>query len=246
MTMKKIVLGLTFFLAVCSSYAQKDLFEQSAIEEFVQSADFARARNCIKIPGYDIASLAIINSYVKYANDDKTAPVLYVQVGAGRPGSSRLIGEFQVAKVSPNYRAVPNNGRYLILFRDYSAYDVTTSTGVIKYYDLNYDCYLAGVINVQRGIVLEWNANSMPEEIMIKYNFNDYNNAPDKGTHYCDGNKDGDISFGECYRCMVKTCEADPVCRDMCDLINKNGLPVMKAQCRFSMGAACIYLSIKY
>jgi len=195
--MKKIVLGLSFFLAVCSSYAQKDPFEQGAIEEFIQSVDFARARNCIKIPGYDYASVA-------------------------------------------------NIGRYLKLFRDYSAYDVTTSTGVIKYYDLNYDCYLAGVLNVQRGIVLEWNTNSMPEDIMIKYNFNNFNNAPDKGTHYCDGNKDGDISFGECYRCMVRTCEADPVCRDMCDLINKNGLPVMKAQCRFSMGAACIYLSIKY
>lgn len=244
--MKKIVLGLTFLLAVCSSYAQKDPFEQGAIEEFIQSVDFARARNCIKIPGYDIASLAIINSYVKYANDDKTAPVLYVQVGAGRPGSSRLIGEFQVAKVSANYRAIPNNGRYLILFRDYSAYDVSTSTGVIKYYDLNYDCYLAGILNVQNGSVIEWSAKGMPESIMIKYNFNGYNTSPDKGRHYCDGNKDGDISFGECYNCMINACYSDPVCRDLCDLINKNGLPVMKAQCKISIGAACIYLAIKY
>ncbi len=246
MTMKKIVLGLSFFLAVCSSYAQKDPFEQGAIEEFIQSVDFARARNCIKIPGYDITSLAIISSYVKYANDDKTAPVLYVQVGAGRPGSSRLIGEFQVAKVSPNYRAVPNNGRYLILFRDYSAYDVTTSTGVIKYYDLNYDCYLAGVLNVQRGIVLEWNTNSMPEEIMIKYNFNDYNNSTDKGKHFCDLNKNGDVSFGECFKCMQLACNSNPNCKEICDLTNKNILPVLQGQCKISMGAACAYLAIKY
>lgn len=246
MTMKKIVLGLTFFLAVCSSYAQKDPFEQGAIEEFVQSVDFARARNCIKIPGYDIASLAIINSYVKYANDDKNAPILYVQVGTGRPGSAatRLIGEFQVAKVSQNYRSVPNGGRYLINLRDYSQYDVGSSTGVIKYYDINYDCYLAGVMTVQRGTVVEWNSYRMPQEIMIKYNFNDFNNSPEKANHFCDLNKNGDISWGECYDCMRAVCYKDSLCRELCEFTNKNPLPVLQGQCKISMAAACVYLAI--
>lgn len=244
--MKKIVVGLTFLIAVCSSYAQKDPYEQAAIQEFVQSAEFAKARTCVKIPGYDIASLAIINTYVKYANDNKNAPILYVQIGTGRPGSSmsRLIGEFQVAKVSSNYRSVPNGGKYLINLRDYSQYDVGSSTGEIKYYDINYDCYLAGVMNVQSGSVVQWDAFGMPREIMVKYNFNGFNESPDKANHYCDLNQNGDISWGECYKCMRASCYSDALCRELCEFTNKNPLPVLQGQCKISMATACVFIAI--
>ena len=244
--MKKFLILAVSVLFVFDCFSQKDPFEEAIIQAFLNSRDYQNAKSCIKIPGYDIQSLPVIHSYVRYLDDDKNKPALYVMIGTNARGSqpAKLIGEFEVVRPSDNYKSIPNNGKYLIAFKDYSNYNVFTKTGYIPYYDINYDCYLAGIVSFNNGEFVGWESYRMPVEIMVKYNFNNYNLEPGKAAHYCDKNKDKNISFGECYNCMKDACSGSPRCDMLCDFADRNPFPgVMKGQCKASMAIACVYIS---
>ncbi|HUR10386.1 MAG TPA: hypothetical protein VM012_03405 [Flavitalea sp.] len=243
--MKKFSVWILLLCLITKGFAQRDPFETALSKDFLSSIDFQRAFQCIKTPGFDKQRLIVLDSYVKYVEDDRSKPVLYVTIGlpAISADPARLIGEFQVIKAPDNYQKLPNRGRFVMCYRDYIRFNAIANSGIVLYYDLNYDCYLAGTIELENGEIRRWDDLSMPPEIMSKYNFMGYNESIAR-PHYCDANGNGDVSFGECYSCLKKTCNADPECKRLCDFANKYSR--IRNQCAVAMGAACIYISLSY
>ncbi len=139
-----------------------------------------------------------------------------------------------------NTKFLPNGDKYAMNYVDLSKFDISSLSGEVKMIDLNYDSFTHSVIEVKDNVIESWASEGLSEELSEKYE--DCRN-PNKGSslraaHLCDGNKNGDVSFAECYKCLS-------------DAINDNGLalficeiPVAGwASCWTSKTGACIYIS---
>src|SRR6185436_3077394 len=135
-------------------------------------------------------------------------PILNITlIGAG----GRTIGQVSAIKVRSTYRQLPRNARYLLLYRDYADFDESTQKGIIRIYDLNYDGFLALEAELDGENITKLDTYSMPASIIAKYNFGGYGKqAPEH--HYCDKNENGDVSWAECFNCLVESCNARLAC----------------------------------
>jgi hypothetical protein len=128
-----------------------------------------------------------------------------------------------------------------MLYRDLSGYDDNTKTGTIKVHDLNYDDYLAVEASVIEEKVVSLTTYPMPEYISRKYNITTDTKTEDAGKHFCDKNHNGNVSFGECFSCLMDVCKADPDCNALCFLANMH-----KGACTTSMLISCAIIALIY
>ena len=64
---------------------------------------------------------------------------------------------------------------------------------------------------------------------------------PTPERHLCDLNKDGNVSWAECFRCMIDACMTNTECAVQCIIYN-----IISNRCTQAIDAACVILSIWY
>ncbi|MBI3138917.1 MAG: hypothetical protein HYZ15_10060 [Sphingobacteriales bacterium] len=233
--MKKL---LFFFLILMSVSGRAQTEEETLLQEFLHSPDYAGF-----IAGSQFAgsgTLDMQKSFVDYRigvyNEiEKRLPVLCLQFVGVQNGKKVIVGQIEAIKVREDYTGLPKNGRYLMLYKNYLQYNTGTSTGTIRVYDLNYDEYLVGEAAVTNGTVNNYTPYPMPDNIAAKYNLT--GRAP----HPCDTNHNGNVTYGECFSCMLRSCMSDPECRFLCFLAN-----LYRSSCFNSMRVSCAILAIIY
>lgn len=232
----------------CLSVVTEAQTKQPIIEQFLQSNEFGKIKK-------QVAALGTINtalSAVRYLHDNKEKPVIAIAIEA----MGQVSAVIEVVPIPASFdNLLPNNDRYAMQLIDYTAYSIKLKTGVIKVTDLNYDSYLAAVLDVKQAAIVQFDAFPIPVDIKQKYagvkKVGGIVIAPDPKEiakkHFCDKNGNGNVTFGECMGCMQSACNGAATCATMCWLVNVGGIGTsLGGQCTISMGAACIYLSIAY
>lgn len=223
--MRKILISIFLLICISNAYSQN-----TALEDFQNSVSYnLLIRNVLmegKIINFDSSKVII----EEVNGNTITVLHLFIQNSESKVNVGRILA---IKKTSKKY--IPNDHDYALAFVDFTAVD-KNSTGVLTIYDINWDNYVASRISLINGEISEWTANGIPDEIKEKYGRS--------SGHFCDGNKNGDVSWGECYNCMWNTCQNDPECKNLCDFADKFGRP--KNQCKISIAASCVWLAAVY
>lgn len=66
-------------------------------------------------------------------------------------------------------------------------------------------------------------------------------NDPAARTHYCDANRNGNVTWTECFTCMLGACMSNAECAVQCAIYD-----VINTSCTRSMDLACAVLSVIY
>lgn len=164
------------------------------------------------------------SSRIVYINNDLGNPINYIAIERDKKIVGFVIG---ISKV------INNNKKIIAGYRDYSNYNYSTFTGRIIDWDLN-ENYMVGDLIVEQKKVKSWivaphieNKSRSIIGLSIKSN----------RASFCDSNKDGDIGFGECYKCMKDACNTNGECMAICDLL------YFGAACSGTIAAACLYIA---
>lgn len=271
--MKNIVNTIKLFLLIILAIAcEKNIKTQQVMElqnfnkftatEKIILSDFLSSLEYKKVLNETINKLGILDlnySSIDYVEKNLNKPVISL-VYSKEKMIKAIIHVIPINKELSN--VLPNNEHYLMLLVDYKSYDTKKLTGDIKIFDLNYDNYLAGEINVKDGKILKLIGLKMPENINKKYiglmkknelgnpmylNRKSTFNESNAEKHFCDGNGNGNVGFGECMSCMTSACNGDATCATFCSIVNVAGIGTSTGgQCTISMLAACAYISIAY
>ena len=106
--------------------------------------------------------------------------------------------------------------------------------------DLNFDNYMHSSIVVEKNKIKSWKSEGLSEKLSNKYK--KFRNPNIKNIfakrHLCDANKNGDVSFSECYKCVADAIDADGFSSWVCDFPVAGWL-----SCWGSTTAACVYIS---
>lgn len=164
------------------------------------------------------------SSRIVYINNDLGNPINYIAIERDKKIVGFVIG---ISKV------INNNKKIIAGYRDYSNYNYSTFTGRIIDWDLN-ENYMVGDLIVEQKKMKSWivaphieNKSRTIIGLSIKSN----------RASFCDSNKDGDIGFGECYKCMKDACNTNGECMAICDLL------YFGAACSGTIAAACLYIA---
>lgn len=233
--MKKFFLYI-FILAGLSGYSQKVPAE---IMEFINSGDFAWFKTNSQFASN--GEVDFEQSFVDYeVRDNQKIPVININFTTGPDGSGRVIvGQIQAIKVRPDFTNLPRNARYLQLYRDFREFDFRSESGVVNVHDLNYDEYLASKATIYKSVVTQISPYQVPPEIAQRY---ETGIPPAPGYHQCDQNQNGNVTYGECYNCLVESCAASPICSAFCFIMNLR----IKNICTASIIANCVAIAILY
>jgi hypothetical protein len=155
-------------------------------------------------------------------------------------GTVMPAGEIEALKVRDGYDRLPREGKYLQVYKDLEDYDDQDGKGTIRLYDLNYEDYLVAELEIQEEEVQAFKTYSMPADIAKKYGFVSDGKVEQPGKpHPCDGNQNGNVSFGECMSCMLNACLSNAECRKLCRL---TGI----ARCGSAFVISCTWIAIWY
>ncbi len=208
--------------------------ETRLIQEFENSTDFSFLNQNPLVSRYELKEGG---AYVKY-EDQTSKPVIFVPMQFR--DTKMLAGYFEAAKAKTSYTQIPNKGKYFVIWRDYSQFNFDAQAGTIDYYDANYDYYLSGTVHITPSGFTSWITYDMPEDIRRKYNHG-ISPGPDKTliekTHPCDLDKNGDVTFGECYKCIRDACNSNPDCMAICDFFG----PLCRSQIRISCAIIAMF-----
>ena len=234
-------------------FSQNTIAEQSLINNFLSSNEYNRI---INESATSLGELYLDSCNIVYVDKDETKPVINVPFGV----NGIIKGIIEAVPIPNTYNNIlPENAHYAMSLIDYREYDIEAKTGRIKITDLNYDGYTAIDALVSSGEITNLISNEMPEEISSKYSnllkkadlgnalYSEDNMNVIAPPHFCDQNRNGNVSFGECYSCMSSACNGQPNCAVLCAAINVAGLLSRRGGlCTISMGAACLYIAIRY
>lgn len=171
----------------------------------------------------NVFSINLPSSKLVYINGIKENPVYYLAIER----DYRIIGF--VIGIVKNTNDKP---KIIAGYRDYSKYNLSTFTGNIIDWDLN-DNYLVGEIKFIHKKMLSWYCATINKKNKTIIGLSTITNR----AVLCDSNKDGDIGFGECYKCMKDACNSNGECMAICDLL------YFGAACSGTIAAACLYIA---
>lgn len=134
----------------------------------------------------------------------------------------------------------PNGDKYALLYHKLVDFDLYETTGLVHSYDLNYN---------KKFMIRTFDKN----EFVSMESFpilNITNSTPSNIEYDCNGGADGNVSWGECYRCLRGACDSDPSCKQMSDIVDyistRFGIRGVLLISSMSMGAACVAISAIY
>jgi hypothetical protein len=172
-------------------------------------------------------SLTFSNTFIKYTTNEKniSVPVVYSFIYSGK----KLVGAIEGVRFNKSL----NSSNFNILLRDFSKYNAKEASGSIILRDLT-EAIDFFSMEINNGEVVKVNS------------FIDSNNNSESletRNHPMDTNKDGNVTFSECYKYANNACSNDPDCFTLCYGVGDaagwvlGGFP----QCQAAMGAACVY-----
>lgn len=235
LAMKKLL----FLLLMLITAKAKSQNEDALLADFVNSADFEWVKKYSGFGGNwkTDPSLSFV-AYEEYAGIK--VPVLTIALVSQEKGSvGKYNGQVQAIRVKDSYKQLPHEAGYLMLYRDLSAFDTEKRSGTIRIYDLNYDGYQILEAKIEAGNVKWMETHDMPLETIAKYDYGDFGKTG-ADIHFCDKNHNGDVSWGECFICLVGACQRNWTCQIMCNILNLNN-----GSCLVSIGLACIWMAIQ-
>lgn len=231
--MKSVFIAL---LSMCFLSLNAQISDSQLLNDFINSNDYSRFLDSSKFKNNGTFNLGLSNVTYHQHPDiaDKNVPVLNLNFTVNENRIIKIVGQIQAIKVKNGYSKLPSNGSYFMLYRDYRQFNLSGSVGTINVYDLNYDEYLVATASFSNG---ENSIETFPMTVPIaeKYGLQTYR------LHPCDENANGNVTWGECFRCMVNACYSNPQCAGLCTFANQNG-----NQCTISIGISCIWLAIEY
>jgi hypothetical protein len=172
-------------------------------------------------------------SYVLYDTvEDRHIPNLFVSIISNQSKNDAVVGQLHVIRLKDSVQ-MPMNLHYIMLYKDYSEYNFGSESGKIRVYDLNYDQYMVLEADFSDGELINIDLREMPENISVRYGIT---------RHHCDENGNGNVTFGECFHCLVSACMANTECRILCALTNFLG----GGLCNWSFTISCIIISLIY
>ncbi len=172
---------------------------------------------------HNLFSINLPSSKLIYLNEVKENPVYYIAIERDNKIIGFVIGI--VKKFNDKIKIIAG-------YRDYSDYNLTTYSGRIVDWDLN-ENYLVGEIIINHKKVLSWFCENIENKNKKIIGFSTITNK----AVLCDSNKDGDIGFGECYKCMKDACNSNGECMAICDLL------YFGAACSGTIAASCLYIA---
>jgi hypothetical protein len=227
--MKKIVLFVFFLGAISVEMFSQRNTTAPEIDQFLTSPEFNRV---INDPQW--SRLGTVNRALSYATVIQENPRgIAVNIVIERGRDHRVTAVIEAVKAPVGNDFFPNNEGYAMVLRNYENYNFATSSGIIEYYDLNYENHHAGTITVSKSSVVNWVTYPIPQNVMDKYS-----NLTQRA-HYCDKNQNGNVTFTECYQCMKNACASNAGCDTLCDILN-----ITVGFCTASMAVSCVYISM--
>ena len=225
------------------------------IDSFLNSSEYSRIRNG-SISGFGDVDFENSSVFLgSLGTTGNTENVVNIVIGSG----GVFEGVIQAIRIPAELNNVlPGNEHYIMILYDYREYDTSDKTGDIKLVDLNYDDWVPLEMTVASGVITNLNTYFMPDSIVEKYSYllkkkdlgnpiyseeNDY----ELKTHFCDQNGNGNVTFGECFRCMASACFGNQQCAILCGITNFAGQWLIGTQtCSVSIATSCVWISIWY
>ena len=231
---------LLIILICCPFLINAQQADIELLSDFIDSEDFSwfiKQSNFGKNARADLSRSRV--NYEEY--EGRKVPFLLVTIVREQAdGTLKTAGEIEALKVRDGYDRLPREGRYLQVYKDLEEYDVQDGKGTIRLYDLNYDDYLFAELVVREEKVHAYKTYSMPDDIAKKYGFVSEKTGEETGKpHPCDGNQNGNVSFGECMSCMLNACLSNSECRKLCRI---TGI----ARCGSAFVISCTWIAIWY
>ncbi len=139
---------------------------------------------------------------------------------------------------------LPNNDTYALNYADLSSYDMDQKTGTIKLYDLNYENFMHTKMDIDKGYYINVEGDGLSDQLREKYAYlaNPAKSANLTSRHLCDSNGNGNISFGECYSCIVRAIKQNSTSTAICHSYEAMGLPWW-GSCGASVVVSCTIIS---
>jgi hypothetical protein len=266
---KVLVVALFLSISITGFYACKKSLYGSKLNplilEFVKSEDFKSQNSLFNL---DIDE---DKSRVLYYNNDYNKPEIHVVLKK----NNKIVAIIDAIKNTNVNIELPNNGKYFMLHRDLSNFDLVKLDGEIKLVDLNYDNHVFNLLTYSKGANNRALVYPVPQRVLNKYADIISKNhkyfvakklliqaREQDGRGYvnqkimfastskvpCDLNRNGNLSFSECFMCMNGACQTNSDCYLLCygigDVIGWVGFRF--PHCQASIGTACIWLSIEY
>lgn len=136
---------------------------------------------------------------------------------------------------------LPFDDTYAVNLENYSNFNQKSQTGIVEMIDLNYDNYVHSKINIVNNKITKWEGNGLSPEIRVKYAKLRKGNKSSPKTYTCDTNRNGDISFSECYSCVKQSIELDGTTSFVCDIPIGGWIGCWSVSTTF-----CVFLSANY
>jgi hypothetical protein len=144
---------------------------------------------------------------------------------------------------------LPNNDRYAMNFLYFDNFDFKNFTGKIAMFDLNYDNFNHTKISFIKSQLKSILSTGLNEALSIKYNYLD--KGPERKINQtskirsvysvCDEDKNKNISYSECYRCIGNAIAQNEFSTILCDVPSP-----ASSICWSSRVISCLYVSAKY
>ena len=241
--MKKKIVFLFYSLAFCfNAFTQNKV--DNLIGVFLNSSEYGRVIGSFD----DIGEVDFEKSTVIYIDNDQNKPEINIFFKKNRVVSA-VIKSIPLKSSLSNI--LPGNEKYVMCLIDYKGYHSDTKTGEIKIIDLNYDNHIFGNIYLNNSELVNLVVTDIPENILSKYSGllkKKEMGAGIAATHFCDLNQNGNVTFSECFTCMLRSCFNNQRCATLCGLTNLGGgiIGSVTSTCTASMAASCVYIAIMY
>lgn len=244
-----------FIFLACSKHHEPLIpkNENPLIQTLLESKSFSNHKSFIESKG-TIAYFKIKEISVPLGNNETTTGfVIPVE------REDNLVGYVEVIDLK-NTKLLPNKDTYGMNFVDLNNFSMITKSGKVQMVDLNYDNFLHTNITVKDNKIISWKSSGLSKELLLKYrdlkkgqvvefnkeigtNSADLKTKVTKAAIYtlCDGNGNGNISFGECYKCAQDAIDANGTSSFICDFPGIGWF-----SCWGTTSAACLYISARY
>lgn len=237
-----LILLSSFIIYSCSETFEEEYSSYGTdLDVFLKSKTFLNHQSIIEKWG-EISYDKIIYEELNTGNEDENAGYFVIPLLK----NAVTVGFLEVVDLKAT-DCLPNGDRYAINYVNLEDFNPTTLSGMITMIDLNYENYLHSIINVENNKIITWENDGLSESLRLKYCNNTASNTLRKmrAGVSCDPNRDGNISFAECYNCMKAATQPDSggplMSQWICDFPFFGQL-----SCWTSISAACVYISSAY
>lgn len=233
------LLSMAVFYACNKAESKKEpqTIEQKYLAEFIESDEFTQilaSSSFLRKEDIDESQHGII-----YHGGDQQKRI--VSVSFKRNG--QVYASLRGARVAD--AKIPAIGRkFLTLLLKYDdGFDMKSLSGSFEIIDTDNRNISVGRYKTGQGKILE--DQSGKREVIASSSTPPTTEPPiilpTPERHLCDLNKDGNVSWAECYKCMIDACFSNAECAVQCFLYN-----VIYQRCTQAIDAACVIISIWY